>query len=139
MLRTIVLPSLLLLSAALPAAESPATTIAAKVLRERAGDLERRGQRPVAEQLRVLADGLAGGTVSLGDAALVAQIALAGAPAAAGPAPLTQEQRHAAAASAETATAVLDGETPPAKPSAAKAPVIDEKLLNVPVATSVLI
>jgi hypothetical protein len=122
---------LLLLTAALTAAESPATGIAAKVIRERAMDLEQRGQRPVAEHLRVLADGLASGTVSLSDAALVVQIALAGAPAAsAAPIP-SPEQRRAALASAATATAILDGETPVAANHAApgaKEPAIDEKV-----------
>ena len=129
---------LLLSHLALSAAESPATGIAAKVIRERALDLEHRGQRPVAEQLRVLADGLAGGTVSLSDAALVVQIALAGAPAATATPMQSPEQHRAAIASAATATLVLDGETPTTA-TAAKEPAIDEKALGVPVATTVLI
>lgn len=127
---------------ALTAAESPATGIAAKVIRERALDLEHRGQRPVAEQLRALADGLAGGTVSLSDAAFVVQIALAGAPAGAAMPMPSPEQRRAAMASATTATSILDGETPLAAATASPAvkdPAIDEKVLGVPVATTVLI
>ena len=141
MIRHLLIPSLLLATAALSAAESPASGIAAKIIRERASELEHRGQHPVAEQLRVLADGLAGGTVALGDAALVVQIALAGAPTTAATAPtLSPEQRRAAAASAATATSVLDGEAPTASAApAAKSAPIDEKVLGIPVATSVLI
>jgi len=144
-MQRIALLSLLLLPSLLMAAEpSPAASIAAKVIRERALELETHGQRPVAEELRVLADQLANGTVSLADAALVVQIALTG-NAAGMPTPtLTPEQRRAAANAAAKATSILDGDTPaPApvsatKPSAAE-PAIDEKALAVPVATTVLI
>jgi hypothetical protein len=134
--------SLLLLPGLLLAAEpSPAAGIAAKVIRERATEIERGGQAAVAGELRMLAEQLAGGTVSLADAALVVQIALAGNPR--GPAaPMqTAEQRRAAEQAASRASAILDGETP--TPVASKpvpaAPPIDEKALAIPVATSVLI
>ncbi len=127
------------LCVALGAADSPASGIAAKIIRERALDLEHRGQRPVAEQLRVLADGLNGGTVSLGDAALVVQIALAGAQVTSTAPVLTPEQRRAAAASAATAAAILDGDLASSAGSPSKTPPIDEKMLGIPVATSVLI
>jgi hypothetical protein len=137
--------SLLLLPYVMMAAEpSPAAGIAAKVIRERALELESHGQGPVAGELRVLADQLAGGTVSLADAALVVQIALTGS-ATGTPTPTqTPEQRRAAANAAAKATSILDGDVPAAASvSAAKAaaaePHIDEKALAVPVATTVLI
>ena len=132
--------SLLLLPCLLMAAEpSPAAGIAAKVIRERATDIERGGQAAVAGELRLLADQLAGGTVSLADAALVVQIALAGNPR--GPAAPTQtpEQRRAAEQAAARATSILDGDTPAPTTSKPAAPAIDEKALAIPVATSVLI
>ena len=148
MIRTALLTFLLLplLAAnAANAAESPASGIAAKVIRERAAELELRGQRPVAEHLRVLADGLASGTVSLSDAALVMQIALAGAAPTAAPM-LSPEQRRAAIASAATTTSILDSEPPavvttapgrdPIKGNTAK---VDEHALAIPVATTVLV
>ena len=137
--------SLLLLPYLMMAAEpSPAAGIAAKIIRERALDLEVHGQRPVAGELRVLADQLAGGTVSLTDAALVVQIALTGS-ATGIPAPTqTPEQRRAAANAAAKATSILDGDVPsPAATSttktAAAEPAIDEKALAVPIATTVVI
>ena len=132
---------LLLLPGFLMAAEpSPAAGIAAKVIRERAQEIERGGQAAVAGELRVLADQLAGGTVTLADAALVVQIALAGNNRAAAPVQ-TPEQRRAAENAAARATSILDGETtaPVAGKPTPTAPPIDEKALAIPVATSVLI
>jgi hypothetical protein len=133
--------ALLLLPCLLAAADpSPAVGIAAKVIRERAQELERDGQAVVAGELRALADQLAGGAVSLADAALVVQIALAGDRRPAAPA-LTPEQRRAAERAADQAAAILDGDAPatapgrPAKPG----PPIDEKALAIPIATTVLI
>jgi hypothetical protein len=132
---------LLLLPSLLMAAEpSPAAGIAAKVIRERATEIERGGQAAVAGELRVLADELAGGTVTLADAALVVQIALAGNTRTSAPLQ-TPEQRRAAENAAAKAASILDGE--PAAPAAYKpattTPPIDEKALAIPVATSVLI
>jgi hypothetical protein len=91
---------------------------AAEVIRERAKELDVRGQRQLAEQLRVLADALGAGTVALDDAALVVQIALAG------PAPVSAPTRpvrsEAPPVSAAQVTSILDGETLP--PPAATAP-----------------
>lgn len=140
-MRQLVPLALLLLPTLLPAAEpSPAVGIAAKVIRERAHDLERGGQAVVAGELRTLADQLAGGTVTLADAALVVQIALSGttrAPAST----ISPEQRRAAENAAARAAAVLDGDTP-AAPTAKPAPAVppvDEKTLAIPIATTVLI
>ena len=137
MIRTTLLTLVLL---PLFAAESPANGIAAKVIRERAAELELRGQRPVAEQMRVLADGLASGVVSLGDAALVMQIALAGSSTSAVPA-LTPDQRRAALASAVRTTSILDSEPPSVATTAAGLDTakIDERALAIPVATTVVI
>ena len=148
MIRTALLTFLLLpllVANAANAAESPASGIAAKVIRERAAEIEHRGQRPVAEQMRVLADGLANGTVSLNDAALVMQIALAGASPTAAPI-LSPEQRRAAIASAAKTTSILDSEAPtvvttapgldPKKGDASK---VNEHALAIPVATTVLV
>ena len=141
MIRTTLLTLVLL---PLFAAESPANGIAAKVIRERAAELEHRGQRPVAEQMRVLADGLASGTVSLSDAALVMQIALIGSSTTTAPA-LTPEQRRAALASAAKTTSILDSEPPSVVTTA---PGLDttkvdtakvERALAIPVATTVLV
>lgn len=142
MIRTTLLTLVLL---PLFAAESPANGIAAKVIRERAAELEHRGQRPVAEQMRVLADGLASGTVSLSDAALVMQIALIGSSTTTAPA-LTPEQRRAALASAAKTTSILDSEPPSVVTTttgldtAKIDPVkVDERVLAIPVATTVLV
>jgi hypothetical protein len=142
MIRTALLAFFLL---PLFAAESPANGIAAKVIRERAAELEHRGQRPVAEQMRVLADGLASGTVSLSDAALVMQIALAGSSSTAAPA-LTPEQRRAAIASAAKTTSILDSEPPSVVTTApgldttkVDTAKVDERALAIPVATTVLV
>ena len=137
MIRTTLLTLVLL---PLFAAESPANGIAAKVIRERAAELELRGQRPVAEQMRVLADGLASGVVSLGDAALVMQIALAGSSTTTAPA-LTPEQRRAAIASAARTTSILDSEPPSVATTAAglNTAKVDERALAIPVATTVLV
>lgn len=141
MLRPLVRSVLLipLVSVSLAAADtSPAVGIAAKVIRERAQDLERGGQAVVAGELRQLAEQLAGGTVSLADAALVVQIALAGNTRA--PAPtMTPEQRRTAENAAAKATAILDGDAEPVAKTTPTAPPIDEKALAVPVATTVLI
>ncbi len=144
MIRTTLLTLVLL---PLFAAESPANGIAAKVIRERAAELEHRGQRPVAEQMRVLADGLAGGTVSLSDAALVMQIALAGSSSSAISAPiLSPEQRRAALASAAKTASILDSEPPPVVTTApgldrtkVDTEKVDERALAIPVATTVLV
>lgn len=138
-MKRIVSLALLLLPFLLMAAEpSPAAGIAAKVIRERAADIERGGQAAVANELRVLADQLAGGAVSLADAALVVQIALAGNTRA--PAPnQTAEQRRAAEQAAAKVESILDGDTPAPTTSKPVAPVIDEKALAIPIATSVLI
>lgn len=145
MIRTTLLSLLSLVFLPLFAAESPANGIAAKVIRERAAELENRGQRPVAEQMRVLADGLASGIVSLSDAALVMHIALAGASTTAAPA-LTPEQRRAAIASAARTTSVLDSELPPVVTATPRVETtkgetakIDERALAIPVATTVLV
>jgi type V secretory pathway adhesin AidA len=84
MLRALpaVLSATLALTAALPAAllgaENPAVRIASAVIRERAHDLKSAGQSAVAVQLETLANGLADGSVTLADAALVMQIAASG-------------------------------------------------------------
>ena len=136
-MKRLLLLSLLLLPDLLMAAEtSPAAGIAAKVIRERAVEIERGGQAAVAGELRALADQLAGGTVTLADAALVVQIALAGNTRGAAPMPTAEQRRNAEHAAARVES-ILDGETPtPRKPAA---PAIDEKALAIPIATSVLI
>lgn len=135
----------LLAANAANAAESPASGIAAKVIRERAAELEQRGQRPVAEHMRVLAAGLASGTVSLSDAALVMQIAFAGASPTAAPI-LSPEQRRAAIASAAKTTSILDSEPPAVvttapglDPKKGDVAQVDEHALAMPVATTVLV
>lgn len=76
--------------------------------------------------------------MSLADAALVVQIALAGNTRA--PAPtMTPEQRRTAENAAAKATAILDGDAEPVAKTTPTAPPIDEKALAVPVATTVLI
>lgn len=140
-MKRIVPLSLLLLPVLLMAAEpSPAAGIAAKIIRERAAEIERSGQPAVAGELRVLADQLAGGTVSLADAALVVQIALAGNTRPAIPAPIqTPEQRKAAEKAAAKAASILDAEPPAPAAYKPATPPIDEKALAIPIATSVLI
>jgi hypothetical protein len=144
MLRTaarLSLPLILLVPCLRAAEPSPAAGIAAKVIRERAQQVELAGNGAVAGELRALADQLAAGSVSLADAALVVQIALAGTPAQNAAPAMTPEQRKAATAAAAKATAILDGE-PPAQVTAKADPpaaVIDEKALAIPVATTVLI
>ncbi|MBA3700099.1 MAG: hypothetical protein H0W78_14715 [Planctomycetes bacterium] len=138
----IALLSFLALPCLIAADASPAAGIAAKVIRERAAEIERGGQAAVAGELRALAEQLAAGTVTLADAALVVQIALAGNTSRA-PMPLqTAEQRRAAEQAAARATLILDGDEPYA-PSAGKpasaTPAIDEQALAIPIATSVLI
>jgi len=135
----LLLPGLLMAAEPSPAA-GIAASIAAKVIRERATEVERAGQAVVAGELRVLADQLAGGTVTLADAALVVQIALAGNTRTAAPIQ-TPEQRRVAEGAAAKAASILDGEpaaTVSGKPGSAAAP-IDEKALAIPVVTSVLI
>ena len=70
-----VLFSIVMLATALPAAENTAAHIASAVIRERAHELKASGQSAVAAQLDALANGLADGSVTLTDAALVMQIA----------------------------------------------------------------
>lgn len=144
MLRTAArfsLPLFLLVPCLSAAEPSPAAGIAAKVIRERAQQVELAGNGAVAGELRTLADQLAAGSVSLADAALVVQIALAGTPAQHAAPAMTPEQRKAAAAAAAQATAILDGESPATPAAKVQTPtaVIDEKALAIPVATTVLI
>lgn len=144
MLRTAArfsLPLFLLVPFLSAAEPSPAAAIAAKVIRERAQQVELAGNGAVAGELRTLADQLAAGSVSLADAALVVQIALAGTPAQNTAPAMTPEQRKAAAAAAAQATAILDGESPATPAAKVQTPtaVIDEKALAIPVATTVLI
>jgi hypothetical protein len=110
-LRPLILLSLSL-SLTLLAAESPATGIAASVIRERAREAEQRGQLMIGQQLRALADSLSTGAVNLQDATLIVHMALAGS--AASPLPTRSTQP---AVSAKQVTAILDGESlPPSKP-----------------------
>lgn len=109
----------------LSAGESPATRIASAVIHERARELRTAGQSAVAAQLEALANGLAEGSVTLADAALVMQIANAGS------APRTAPSSATAAAKpAEPPTTpaqivdILDGKAPePAPVAVAAAPL----------------
>lgn len=141
-MKPLPLCALLLLTLALPAADlPPASQIAARIIRERAHELELRGQGAVAGELRALADQLASGQVPLADAHLVVQIALAGTTISAPPSD-PQQQRRASAA-AETAAAILDGtplgDVPPAGTTPATPAPVDERRLDVPIATTVKI
>lgn len=90
------------LSATLSAAESPATRIASAVIHERARELRAGGQPAVAAQLETLANGLADGSVTLADAALVMQIATS-----------SNGQRNAPPATAAVAAKLLEPPTTP--------------------------
>ena len=113
------------LSATLSAAESPATRIASAVIHERARELRAGGQPAVAAQLETLANGLADGSVTLADAALVMQIATS-----------SNGQRNVPPATAAVAVAakpleppttptqvadILDGKAPESTPAAVAA------------------
>jgi hypothetical protein len=129
----------------LSAAESPANSIAATIILERAREAELHGQPLIAQQLRSLAQSLSAGTVTLQDATLVVHMALAGANS--GPLPTPARQPPISAAQV---TAILDGETlapTPPEPVLASEPVIippTEKVeitpaaLTIPIATTVL-
>jgi hypothetical protein len=109
-----------------------ATKIAAELIKSRALDAATAGQSEQATQLQALARGLLDGRVTLYDASLVMQIAatprIPGAAAAA--APLTAEAR----ASAQRATALLDGGDATAAPAPAAAPATAAKPIAPPVA-----
>ncbi len=91
-----------------------ARQIAAQIIKERARESEQRGQLIIAEQLRHLASGLQAQQITLTDAALVVQIALAGN---ASSTPATSHRPVENPVSAAQVTAILDGDltatTPP--------------------------
>jgi hypothetical protein len=151
MIRTVTrlsFPVLLLMPCLRAAEPSPAVGIAATVIRERAQQMELAGHSAVAGELRSLAKELAAGQVSLADAALVVQIALAGTPTQLAAPTLTPKQREDPTVAAAKATALLDG-VPPAPVSApmstpvtasvaAPTTVLEEKAPAIQVATNVL-
>jgi hypothetical protein len=105
----------------LAAAEGAATRIASAVIHERARELRSGGQAAVAAQLEALANGLADGSVTLADAALVMQIANAGSGAHGAP-PASATAAPAKPAEAPTTPAqvadILDGKVPEPAPAA---------------------
>lgn len=107
----------------LPAGESPATRIASAVIHERARELRTAGQPAVAAQLEALANGLAEGSVTLADAALVMQIANAGSAARTTPSSAAVATTTAKPAEPPTTPAqvvdILDGKAPEPAPAAA--------------------
>lgn len=110
----------------LSAAESSAARIASAVIHERARELKAAGQPAVAAQLETLANGLADGSVTLADAALVMQIAASSSGARTAPPTATASASTKPAEPTTTPAQVvdiLDGKAPePAAPTTAAAP-----------------
>jgi hypothetical protein len=119
MLRLLPLTVVFSAVAALPLAaeEQPAVRIAAELIHQRAAEQAATGHGPVAGQLDALANALSAGKVSLADAALVVQIALAG-PAA--PTARATALPPAPRVSPAQVAAILDGTAPPPAPGSAK-------------------
>ncbi len=105
-----------------PSGPSEAASIAADIIKQRALELAGAGDTTTASRLEDLAHGLLQGRISLGDAALVMQIAGAAHPAQSPAAsPLTPE----ATAATHSAESLLDGDAPSAghaAPGAAQPP-----------------